>query len=135
MSLILAAALMLAFSPSTFQAQTSPAPTVSQSTPTPGTEAALRRLVAGLANGVPEYDKLAPQFAEVVRRDLPMTHPMFKAMGELKSITFRNKGPMGDDAYDLTFANGEVLMSAALDAQGRMAGGILAPQGVSALRH
>ncbi len=135
MSLILAAALMLAFSPSTFQAQTSPAPTVSQSTPTPGTEAALRRLVAGLANGVPEYDKLAPQFAEVVRRDLPMTHPMFKAMGELKSITFRNKGPMGDDAYDLTFANGKVLMSAALDAQGRMVGGILAPQGVSALRH
>lgn len=135
MSLILAAALMLAFSPSTFQTQTSPAPTVSQSTPTPGTEAALRRLVAGLANGVPEYDKLAPQFAEVVRRDLPMTHPMFKAMGELKSITFRNKGPMGDDAYDLTFANGKVLMSAALDAQGRMAGGILAPQGVSALRH
>ncbi len=42
---------------------------------------------------------------------------------------------MGDDAYDLTFANGKVLMSAALDAQGRMVGGILAPQGVSALRH
>ena len=56
-------------------------------------------------------------------------------MGELKSITFRNKGPMGDDAYDLTFANGKVLMSAALDAQGRMAGGILAPQGGEAPGH
>lgn len=135
MSLIFAAALMLAYSPSTFQGQTSPAQTASQSTPTPGTEAALRRLVAGLANGAPDYDKLAPQFAEVVRRDLPMAHPMFKSMGELKSITFRNKGPMGDDAYDLTFANGKVLMSAALDAQGRMAGGILAPQGGEAPGH
>ncbi len=58
-----------------------------------------------------------------------MTHPLFKSMGELKSINFRGKGVLGDDAYDLTFANGKVLMSAYLDAQGRMAGGILAPQG------
>ncbi len=135
MSLILAAALMLAHSPSTFQGQTNPAPTASQSTPTPGTEAALRQLVTGLANGAPEYDKLAPQFAEVVRRDLPMTHPLFKSMGELKSINFRGKGVLGDDAYDLTFANGKVLMSAYLDAQGRMAGGILAPQGGSTPGH
>lgn len=135
MSLILAAALMLASSPSAFQDQTSPVSTASESAPTPGTEAALRRLVAGLASGAPDYNKLAPQFAEIVRRDLPMTHPMFKSMGELKSITFRNKGPMGDDGYDLTFANGKVLMSAALDAQGRMAGGILAPQGVRAPGH
>jgi len=134
MSLILAAALILASSPSAFRDQTSPVSTASKAAQTPGTEAALRRLVAGLAGGAPDYDKLAPQFAEVVRRDLPMTHPMFKSMGELKSITFRNKGPMGDDAYDLTFANGNVLMSAVLDAQGRMVGGILAP-GVKAPSH
>jgi hypothetical protein len=36
---------------------------------------------------------------------------------------------MGDDAYNLVFANGEVLMSVALDAEGRMAGGILRPGG------
>ena len=34
---------------------------------------------------------------------------------------------MGDDAYDLVFANGEVIMSANLDAEGRMAGGVLQP--------
>jgi DNA-binding CsgD family transcriptional regulator len=99
------------------------------SVPTPGTEAALRRLVAGLASGSPDYAKLAPQFAEVVRRDLPMTHPMFKSMGELKSVTFRGRGAMGDDIYNLVFANGGVKMSAALDADGRMAGGILQPVG------
>jgi DNA-binding CsgD family transcriptional regulator len=96
-------------------------------TPAAGTEAALRRLVAGLASGSPDYDRLSPPFAEVVRRDLPRTHPMFKGMGELKSMTFRERGPRGDDIYDLVFANGKVIMSAALDAEGRMAGGLLQP--------
>jgi DNA-binding CsgD family transcriptional regulator len=97
--------------------------------PTAGTEAALRSLVAGLASGSPDYDKLSPQFAEIVRRDLPMTHRMFSALGELRSVTFQGRGPRGDDAYNLVFANGEVTMSAALDAEGRMAGGILRPAG------
>jgi DNA-binding CsgD family transcriptional regulator len=97
--------------------------------PAAGTEAALRSLVAGLASGSPDYDKLSPQFAEVVRRDLPMTHRMFSSLGELKSVTFRGRGARGDDAYNLVFANGEVMMSAALDAEGRMAGGILQPVG------
>ena len=100
-----------------------------RSVPTAGTEAALRSLVAGLASGSPDYDKLSPQFAEVVRRDLPMTHRMFSSMGELRSVTFRGRGPMGDDAYDLVFANGGVIMSAMLDADGRIAGGIIQPVG------
>jgi DNA-binding CsgD family transcriptional regulator len=99
------------------------------SVPTAGTEAALRKLVAGLASGSPEYDTLAPQFADVVRRDLPKTHGLFASMGELKSVTFRGQGAMGDDVYDLTFAKGGVIMSATLDADGRMAGGILQPRG------
>src|SRR5688500_15184976 len=99
------------------------------SVPTAGTEAALRRLVAGLASGSPDYDKLSPQFAEVVRRDLPMTHRMFSSLGELKSVTFRGRVARGDDAYKRLFANGEVMMSAGLDAEGRMAGGILQPVG------
>ena len=97
------------------------------SAPTAGTEAALRTLVAGLASGSPDYDKLAPPFAEVVRRDLPRTQPLFASLGELKSVTFRERGAMGDDAYTLVFANGEVIMSAALDAEGRMTGGNLQP--------
>jgi len=99
------------------------------SVPTAGTEAALRRLVAGLASGSPDYAKLSPQFAEVVRRDLPMTHGLFASLGDLKSVTFRGRGSMGDDVYNLVFANGGVIMSAALDADGRMAGGILQPGG------
>jgi hypothetical protein len=95
--------------------------------PTAGTEAALQRLVAGLASGSPDYDKLSPQFAAVVRRDLPVTHPLFSSMGGLKSVTFLGRGDMGDDVYNLVFAKGGVIMSAALDADGRMTGGFYQP--------
>ena len=95
--------------------------------PTAGTEAALRRIVAGLKTGSPEYDKLAPQFAEIVRRDLPRTQPLFSALGELRSVTYRETGALGDDVYDLTFERGSVRMSTGLDGNGRMTGGILQP--------
>jgi hypothetical protein len=100
-----------------------------RSVATAGTEAALRSLVAGLASGSPDYDRLSPQFAEVVRRDLPRTHGMFSAMGELRSMTFREPGPTGGDAYDLVFASGRLIMSVVLDADGRIAGGIIRPAG------
>jgi DNA-binding CsgD family transcriptional regulator len=95
--------------------------------PSAGTEAALRRLIAGLASGSPDYDKLSPQFAEIVRRDLPRTQPLFSSLGELRSVTYRERGALGDDVYDLVFAKGTVRMSAALDRDGKMTGGILQP--------
>jgi len=114
--------------PSTFPAAPGARPAAAPSAaPTPGTEAALRGLVAGLASGSPDYAKLSPAFAEVVRRDLPMTHAMFSGMGQLKSVTYRGRSELGDDAYDLVFANGAVTMSAALDGEGRMIGGVLKP--------
>jgi DNA-binding CsgD family transcriptional regulator len=139
MSFFAAAALIIwVQSSGAVEGQATPSASVSSastvapiSLPTAGTEAALRRLVAGLASGSPDYDKLSPKFAEVVRRDLPMTHSWFRSLGELKSVTFRGRGARGDDAYNLVFANGEVIMSAALDAEGRMAGGILRPGGQS----
>lgn len=98
-----------------------------RSVPTAGTEVALRSLIAGLKNGSPDYDKLSPQFAEVVRQNLPMTTGMFASMGELKSVTFREPGVMGGDAYDVVFASGRLSMSVALDAGGRIDGGMIQP--------
>jgi DNA-binding CsgD family transcriptional regulator len=134
MSILAAIALIIGLQSSgAVDGQPSPAPTVASapaapsSGPTAGTEAALRSLVAGLASGSPDYAKLAPGFAEIVRRDLPMTQPLFRDLGELQSITFQRRGPRGDDTYNLRFARGEVIMSAALDAEGRMAGGFFQP--------
>jgi hypothetical protein len=36
---------------------------------------------------------------------------------------------MNDDVYNLVFTNGGILMSAVLDEDGRIAGGIIAPPG------
>ena len=137
MILVGAIVLGLLLQPATFsqatdnQAVAPPGERVSApgSVPAAGTEAALRRLVAGLASGSPDYDMLSPGFAEVVRRDLPRTQPLFSSMGELRSVTFLGRGERGDDVYNLVFANGGVIMSAALDADGRMVGGILRPLG------
>jgi len=99
MSFLAAAALMIwVQSSGVVQGQATPSPVVSSapatasaSVPTADTEAALRSLVAGLASGSPDYDKLSPGFAEVVRRDLPMTHRLFSSLGELTSVTFRER--------------------------------------------
>jgi hypothetical protein len=100
-----------------------------RSVPTAGTEAALRSFVAGLATGSPDYDKLSSQFAEVVRQQLPMTQSRFASLGELKSVTYREPGAMGGDAYDVVFANGGLIMSVMLDADGKIAGGTIQPVG------
>lgn len=102
-------------------------PVGTKGAPTAGTEAALRRLVAGLASGSPDYDQLSPKFADIVRADLPRTQRLFSSMGELRSVTYRERGAIGDDVYDLVFEKGSVRMSTALDGNGRMTGGILQP--------
>ena len=136
--MILIAALMLAMflQPGTTSqaADKGSAPQTEQiyasgSVPTAGTEAAIRRLVAGMAGGSPNYDVLTPRLAKDVRRDLPMTHRLFSSLGDLKSATYIGRGARGDDVYNLVFAKGRVIMSAALDADGRMMGGILEPVG------
>ena len=131
MILVGAIALGLLLQPATFSQAADRQPVATPGAPAAGTEAALRSLVAGLTSGSPDYDRLSPRFAEVVRRDLPRTQPLFSAMGELRSVTFRGRGERGDDVYDLLFGNGAVIMSAALDAEGRMVGGILQPVGTT----
>ena len=94
---------------------------------TPGTEAALRGLIAGLASGAPDYATLTPQFADLVRRQIDGTHAMFASLGEIKSVTFREPGPVGGDAYDVVFANGGLIMSVALTPEGKIGGSTIQP--------
>jgi hypothetical protein len=93
-----------------------------RSTPLEGTEAALRRFIAQLASGSPDYDALTPQFAEMVRQQFGRTQGMLATMGEIKSVTFREPGSIGGDAYDVTFANGALIMGMLLEPDGKIAG-------------
>ena len=95
--------------------------------PLPGTEAAVRSLVAGLTSGTPDYAAMAPQFADVTRQQLPGMQRLFAPLGELKSVTYREPGMMGGDAYDVVFANGGLIMGVALGPDGKILGANIVP--------
>lgn len=98
--------------------------------PLPGTEAALRSLVAGLASGTPDYAQMSPEFADVTRQQLPQLHAMLSSLGELKSIKFAHPAMMASgDAFDLTFANGVQGMAVVLGPDGKLTGIMMRPPG------
>lgn len=100
-----------------------------RSTPLPGTEAAIRSLVAGLASGKPDYDAMSPAFADVTRQQLPQLQRAVQGLGALRSASFIGPGPGGGDAYDLLFANGTLRMAVVLGPDGKIAGSMIAPGG------
>jgi hypothetical protein len=97
-----------------------------RTTPLPGTEAALRHMIEGTASGQPDYDQLAPTFAQVVRSQLPHIQPMLAAMGPIQSVAFRGPG-IGGDSFEVTFAKGAQLWSLSLTPDGKVAGALFSP--------
>jgi hypothetical protein len=90
-----------------------------RTTAQPGSEAAIRRTVDELARSEPNYQMMSPNMQQVTRAQLPGLNKLITDMGVLKSVTFREVGPGGMDIYDVTFANGALIWSIALDEQGR----------------
>jgi hypothetical protein len=84
-------------------------------TPQPGSEAAVRTLWSGIRARHPDYDKLAPAFAETTRAQLPDLAETFDRLGDLQSVTFERVAPNGADLYQVKFANGmqewQILMA------------------------
>jgi hypothetical protein len=74
--------------------------------PAPGSEAALRRLIEGLAAGKPDYDAMSPSFADLNRRQLPQLQAGASALGAIQSLTFKSVGPAGPDIYEVRFEKG-----------------------------
>ncbi|MFL6857935.1 MAG: S41 family peptidase [Allosphingosinicella sp.] len=100
-----------------------------RSTPLPGTEAAVRSVVAGLVSGKPDYDAMSPQLADVTRQQLPQLQSLLQPLGEFRSAAFAGPGPGGGDAYDVLFANGAIKMGVVLGPDGKIAGSMIAPGG------
>ncbi|MGZ3196494.1 MAG: serine hydrolase [Croceibacterium sp.] len=98
-----------------------------RTTAQPGSEAALRAQVQGMAAGTPDYTAMTPQMAEVVRGQLPALRPVFDKLGPLQSLTFKGVDLNGVDQYLAQFANGALLFSIALDPQGKIGGSWFVP--------
>jgi Peptidase family S41/N-terminal domain of Peptidase_S41 in eukaryotic IRBP len=98
-----------------------------RSTPLPGTDAAARQFIAGLASGNPDYASMTPEFAKFNREQLPMTRQMFLPLGELRSTKFEGAGMMGGDEYRVSFAKGSMIVDLMLNSEGKVAGAMMRP--------
>ena len=96
-------------------------------TATQGTEPALRKLVEGLATGMPDYDLLTPQMQRLTRQQLGALHRDTAALGAIRSIEFRGVGAMGWDTYDVQGENATLSARIHLDAEGKIDGALLQP--------
>src|SRR5690606_13899396 len=77
-----------------------------RTTPLPGSEAALRAIVAGVMKEPPDLAAMSPQQADMLRQQLPQLQAQFRPLGEIKSVRFLGPGLPAGDSFDVTFANG-----------------------------
>ncbi|HKN65330.1 MAG TPA: serine hydrolase domain-containing protein [Gemmatimonadaceae bacterium] len=74
----------------------------------PGSEAALRRLIEELRTGKPNYDLMSPALARETRRQLNEQQATITKLGPLRSLTFKGVGPAGPNIYQSTFEKGSL---------------------------
>ena len=84
----------------------------------PGTEAALRRLIDGLIRGEPDYDEMSPLLAQATRQQLPNLQSGMSELRAVQSVTFLGVGAQGEDVYSVRHENGASHWRIALDAGG-----------------
>jgi len=77
-------------------------------TAAPGSEAALRKVIADEGAGKPDYDSMNPRLAEITRQQLPSLQPQISKLGAIQSITLQKVGPTGADIYLIQFEKGAI---------------------------
>jgi hypothetical protein len=94
--------------------------------PSPGSEAALRRLIAGIAEGKPRLAELNPQLAGAIRKDLPKLQVRLKELGPVQSMEFAGVDANGQDKYQVLHRGGTMQeWSIALDSHGVIDGAMV----------
>jgi CubicO group peptidase (beta-lactamase class C family) len=88
----------------------------------PGSETHLRRVIAELRTGQPDYSQMTPEFAEVTRRQLSDLQSTVLQLGALQSVTFKGVGPGGFDIYDVKFEKGLTEWRIGLTPDGKIEG-------------
>lgn len=107
------------------QAAANTAAKIQGQTATPGSEAALRRLIAQIAAGQPDYGTMMPALAEATRKQLPTMQAAISGYGAVQSVEFRGVGNMGWDIYAVKQEKGTLQWSIALAADGKIEGALV----------
>jgi beta-lactamase regulating signal transducer with metallopeptidase domain len=103
-------------------AQTALDARIASQTPQPGTEAALRHLLDGMAQDKIDYGSVEPMLADVLRQQEGAIEQMMKQLGPVKSIAFKSVGHQGWDSYEVQHANGKINYALTLAPNGKVAG-------------
>jgi CubicO group peptidase (beta-lactamase class C family) len=86
----------------------------------PGSEAALRRIIDELQHGRPNYDLMNPILARQVRQQLADERTALVALGALTSLTFKGVGRAGPSIYQATFEKGSLEWRIWLNPEGHV---------------
>jgi len=100
---------------------------VQSQTPFPGSEAAVRRLYAGLLSGQPNYDEMGAGLAQATREQLPQLLAGAQKLGAIQSVEFRGVDPAGMDTYDLRHEHGRTTFRIVMSADGKVQGALMRP--------
>jgi bla regulator protein BlaR1 len=90
--------------------------------PSAGSEVAVRGLIAGILSGRPDLERLSPQIAGQVIKDLPKLQLALTPLGSLKSLAFRSVDPNGFDVYEGTHEHGSSEWRVDVDGEGIITG-------------
>jgi hypothetical protein len=90
--------------------------------PSPGSEAALRKMIADEQRGQPNYASMGPGLAKAVRTQLPALQTALASLGALRELDFTGLDPRGADTFKAHFANGDADASIKLAPNGQVIG-------------
>jgi beta-lactamase regulating signal transducer with metallopeptidase domain len=104
---------------------------IKQDKPSPGTEAAARKLIETQEAGHPDYQMMVPNLAAMAQLQRTLMQRMFAALGPLRSLKFQKVAPTGLDTYQATFAHGtEKVVISPLTADGKVSAFAIVPSGL-----
>ena len=98
---------------------------IQSQTATPGSEAALRRLIEGISTGKPNFAEMSPALADATRQQLPQLAAAMAHLGIVQSVEFRGVGNQGWDMYDVRQEHGSSQWRIALGADGIITGALV----------
>jgi hypothetical protein len=96
---------------------------VANGTPRPGSEAALRHLVAGVLHGTPDYDRLGQDLATAMQCQLSHVESHLRDLGNPVNTRFVEVDKLGWDIYEIThFRHAKTRWHVNLANDGRIVG-------------
>jgi bla regulator protein blaR1 len=98
---------------------------VKSQTATPGSEAALRRLIDGTMSGNPNYSEMSPELQEATRAQLPGIKDSLNRVGPVENVRFVGVGNQGWDIYQVTHDSGSSSWRIHLDSAGIIDGALV----------